>query len=257
MKVIWKKTTTLGDLIYMLNYCSCKKIEDYLVSGKRVHLVGIGGVSMCPLGLVLKGMGMIVTGSDMNSSVSTDELIGKGISVAIGHRAENIQGADCIIRTAAAHNDNPEFAAANDGCQPQCGVDDHCNTDQPDRGFNNGDGTGNDIHTDRRTCRAEEQSDPPEGIDTTQHEIIVHAGGGACQQPCTEEDRNQEFQQRRDDAEQCTCDHEHDTVNADDMRLASLDQIIDQDAHTAECQQSTDNDADQLQNIGLCREQDT
>ena len=84
-----------------------KRIEEYLTPGKRVHLVGIGGVSMRPLGLVLKGMGMLVTGSDMNASVSTDELISKGIEVKIGHRAENIQGADCIIRTAAAHNDNP------------------------------------------------------------------------------------------------------------------------------------------------------
>ncbi len=89
-----------------------KLIENYLAPGKRVHLVGIGGVSMRPLGLVLKGMGMLVTGSDMNASVSTDELIAKGIDVSIGHRAENIQGADCIIRTAAAHNDNPEIAAA-------------------------------------------------------------------------------------------------------------------------------------------------
>ncbi|MBE6926139.1 MAG: UDP-N-acetylmuramate--L-alanine ligase [Ruminococcaceae bacterium] len=87
-------------------------LKKYLQPGKRVHLVGIGGVSMCPLGLVLKGMGMIVTGSDMNASVSTDELIAKGIQVAIGHREENICGADCIIRTAAAHNDNPEIAAA-------------------------------------------------------------------------------------------------------------------------------------------------
>ena len=55
---------------------------------------------------------MIVTGSDMNASVSTDELIAKGIAVHIGHRPENIEGADCIIRTAAAHNDNPEIAAA-------------------------------------------------------------------------------------------------------------------------------------------------
>ena len=77
-----------------------------------MHLVGIGGVSMRPLGLVLKGMGLIVTGSDMNSSVSTDELIANGISVAIGHSEENVEGADCIIRTAAAHNDNPEIAAA-------------------------------------------------------------------------------------------------------------------------------------------------
>ena len=89
-----------------------KHIDKYLAPGKHVHLVGIGGVSMRPLGLVLKGMGMLVTGSDMNASVSTDELISKGIEVKIGHRAENIQGADCIIRTAAAHNDNPEIAAA-------------------------------------------------------------------------------------------------------------------------------------------------
>ena len=67
---------------------------------------------MRPLGLVLNGMGMMVTGSDMNSSTSTDELIAQGIHVDIGHRAENIEGADCIIRTAAAHNDNPESAAA-------------------------------------------------------------------------------------------------------------------------------------------------
>ena len=89
-----------------------KNIEKYLVPGGHVHLVGIGGVSMRPLGLVLKGMGMTVTGSDMNASVSTDELIAQGIPVAIGHRAENIRGADCVIRTAAAHNDNPEIAAA-------------------------------------------------------------------------------------------------------------------------------------------------
>ena len=87
-------------------------LKNYLLPGKHVHLVGIGGVSMRPLGLVLQGMGLVVTGSDMSSSVSTDELIAKGIRVSIGHAAENIEGADCVIRTAAAHNDNPEIAAA-------------------------------------------------------------------------------------------------------------------------------------------------
>ena len=89
-----------------------QELKQYLQPGKHVHLVGIGGVSMRPLGLVLKGMGLLVTGSDMNASVSTDELISRGIQVSIGHREENIAGADCIIRTAAAHNDNPEIAAA-------------------------------------------------------------------------------------------------------------------------------------------------
>ena len=89
-----------------------KKISKYLTPGCHVHLVGIGGVSMRPLGLVLKGMGMEVTGSDMSASDGTRELEDKGIPVAIGHHAENIEGAACIIRTAAAHNDNPEIAAA-------------------------------------------------------------------------------------------------------------------------------------------------
>ena len=89
-----------------------QQLQGLLQPGTHVHLVGIGGVSMRPLGLVLKGMGLYVTGSDMNASVSTDELIAKGIGVSIGHSAENIRGAACIIRTAAAHNDNPEIAEA-------------------------------------------------------------------------------------------------------------------------------------------------
>ncbi len=87
-------------------------LQKYIQPGKRVHLVGIGGVSMRPLGLVLQGMGLIVSGSDMNASVSTDELIAHGIRVDIGHRAENVVGVDCVIRTAAVHNDNPEIAGA-------------------------------------------------------------------------------------------------------------------------------------------------
>ena len=54
-------------------------LQKYIQPGKRVHLVGIGGVSMRPLGLVLKGMGLTVTGSDMNASVSTEELENNGM----------------------------------------------------------------------------------------------------------------------------------------------------------------------------------
>ncbi len=87
-------------------------IAGYLVPGKRAHLVGIGGVSMCALGMVLQGMGIAVTGSDITRSQAVEKLESKGIPVVIGHQAESIQGADCIIRTAAAHDDNPEIAAA-------------------------------------------------------------------------------------------------------------------------------------------------
>src|SRR5699024_1314708 len=52
--------------------------------------------------------------SDMNRSAATDELEAQGIPVAIGHRPENIEVASLLIRTAAAHDDNPEVAAARD-----------------------------------------------------------------------------------------------------------------------------------------------
>ena len=51
-----------------------ERIKACFQPGKRVHLVGIGGVSMRPLALVLRDRGMEITGSDMNASVSTDEL---------------------------------------------------------------------------------------------------------------------------------------------------------------------------------------
>ena len=40
----------------------------YIHPGKRVHLAGIGGVSMCALAEVLQGMGVTVQGSDMSES---------------------------------------------------------------------------------------------------------------------------------------------------------------------------------------------
>ena len=45
-----------------------KPISDYLLPGKRAHLVGIGGVSMCPLAEVLAGKGILVQGSDMTAT---------------------------------------------------------------------------------------------------------------------------------------------------------------------------------------------
>ena len=88
------------------------EIQNYIRPGKRAHLVGVGGVSMCPLAEVLHGAGVIVTGSDMNESANVAHLRSLGIQVTIGHLPESVQGADCIIRTAAVHNSNPEIAAA-------------------------------------------------------------------------------------------------------------------------------------------------
>ena len=87
-------------------------IRDYIAPGRRAHLVGIGGVSMSPLAEVLHGMGMEISGSDMHESAAVEHLRTLGIPVSVGHRAENLQKAELVIRTAAVHDENPEIAGA-------------------------------------------------------------------------------------------------------------------------------------------------
>ena len=86
--------------------------KEYLRPGVRVHLAGIGGVSMCPLAEVLHGMGLCVQGSDMTESETVQHLRSQGIPVSVGHAAENLQNAQLVIRTAAIHDDNPEISGA-------------------------------------------------------------------------------------------------------------------------------------------------
>lgn len=89
--------------------------SNFLSPGRKGHLVGIGGVSMSSLAEVLRGMGLNISGSDMNSSPNVLGLCAKGIPVCIGHRAENIaEDVDFIVRTAAVHDDNPEIACAKE-----------------------------------------------------------------------------------------------------------------------------------------------
>lgn len=89
-------------------------LQNLIRPGAVCHLVGIGGVSMSPLAEVLAGMGLHVTGSDINDSDTVKRLQSLGIKIHIGHEAENINGAQLLIRTAAAHDDNPEIIAAKE-----------------------------------------------------------------------------------------------------------------------------------------------
>jgi len=93
---------------------SSEEFGRYIKSGKKCHLVGIGGVSMSPLAEILKDMGIEVSGSDLNDSPAVFKLRSLGIDVKTGHRAENVTGAGYIIRTAAAREDNAEIIAARE-----------------------------------------------------------------------------------------------------------------------------------------------
>ena len=92
------------------------QFENYMSPGRKGHLIGIGGVSMSSLAEVLYGMGIIISGSDLNdSNPNVATLRSKGIEVLIGHNAENIsEDMDFVVRTAAVHDDNPEIIRARE-----------------------------------------------------------------------------------------------------------------------------------------------
>lgn len=71
---------------------STSEMASFLKPGKHVHLIGIGGVSMCALGMVLHGMGIQVTGSDMNQSKTTDHLEETGIPLPSATEPKTFRG---------------------------------------------------------------------------------------------------------------------------------------------------------------------
>ena len=90
------------------------EFDNFLSPGRRGHLIGIGGVSMSSLADVLWGMGIAISGSDMNRNKNVMGLTEKGIPVSIGHKAENItEEIEFVVRTAAVHDDNPEIIRAH------------------------------------------------------------------------------------------------------------------------------------------------
>ncbi len=77
-----------------------------------VHFVGIGGIGMSGIAEVLANLGYTVTGSDVADSANVKRLRDMGITVEIGHKAENLDGADVVVVSSAIKRDNPELIAA-------------------------------------------------------------------------------------------------------------------------------------------------
>ncbi len=88
-------------------------MDKNILNGKKhIHFIGIGGSGMYPLAQILHGQGYYLTGSDNNETETLDAVRNMGIPVFIGQHAENIEGADLIVHTAAIMADNPELIAA-------------------------------------------------------------------------------------------------------------------------------------------------
>ena len=77
-----------------------------------IHFVGIGGIGMSGIAEVLCNLGYTVQGSDASESGNVARLREKGITVSIGHKAENVDGADVVVVSTAIKRDNPELMAA-------------------------------------------------------------------------------------------------------------------------------------------------
>ena len=86
--------------------------KNILKDKKHIHFIGIGGSGMYPLAQILNSQGYFLTGSDNNETETLDAVRAMGIPVFVGQRAENIEGADLIVFSAAIMNDNPELVAA-------------------------------------------------------------------------------------------------------------------------------------------------
>ena len=79
---------------------------------RHVHFIGIGGIGMSGLAEILRTMDFDVSGSDMKASDVTRRLETLGIKVQVGHKAENVHGADVVVHSSAIAQNNPELARA-------------------------------------------------------------------------------------------------------------------------------------------------
>ena len=84
----------------------------------KIHMVGIGGVSMSGIAEILTNWGFKVTGSNNVENENTKKLEEAGIKVFIGHNAENVIGSDVVVYTAAIKDDNIELVTAKNNNIP-------------------------------------------------------------------------------------------------------------------------------------------
>jgi UDP-N-acetylmuramate--alanine ligase len=81
---------------------------------KKIHMIGIGGVSMSGLAEHLTHYEFTITGSDAHESDNTRHLKELGVDVQIGHHPEMIESADLVVYTAAIQESDLERLKAKE-----------------------------------------------------------------------------------------------------------------------------------------------
>lgn len=83
-----------------------------LSSTKKIHFVGIGGIGMSGIAWLCLKKGHKISGSDIKASSIIDRLVAEGAQINIGHRSENVRGADIVVYSSAVLSHNPELTEA-------------------------------------------------------------------------------------------------------------------------------------------------
>lgn len=81
---------------------------------KKVHFIGIGGISMSGIAQLLNFHGYEVSGSDRDDSDTLDNLRNLGIKIYVGQKKENIENPDLVVYTDAILDDNEELIRARE-----------------------------------------------------------------------------------------------------------------------------------------------
>ncbi|QUT04459.1 UDP-N-acetylmuramate--L-alanine ligase [Sphingobium phenoxybenzoativorans] len=77
-----------------------------------IHFIGIGGIGMSGIAEVMHNLGYKVQGSDVAEGYVVEGLRKKGITVMIGHKAENLGDAAVVVTSTAIKRGNPEVELA-------------------------------------------------------------------------------------------------------------------------------------------------
>src|SRR6476620_11118899 len=81
---------------------------------RHVHFIGVGGIGMSGLAEILRTLEFDVSGSDLREGENTRALVRLGVRIDVGHKAENVRGADVIVYSSAIDDKNPEIVRARE-----------------------------------------------------------------------------------------------------------------------------------------------
>ena len=82
------------------------------LGGRAFHLIGVGGAGMSVLAQLLAERGAAVTGSDAVGGDAFDHLRSLGLTVVVGHCADNVPPRATVVVSTAIKETNPELAIA-------------------------------------------------------------------------------------------------------------------------------------------------